>query len=522
MKYIGLSKAIFSILSICLLATLIVRLQFSPSIFRTKEWSNSIHHRILAATTNHIAEVSLKLPDNNTNKPATNYIAEVSLISPNQRDGNTKTASLSKAKPNNIHPATPDKQKYEIKENTKKGTLHNKLPSLVSTKSSSKIEDLGERGTGKILKCYNQSSCIQPKLLLQKVYNVYYCKHVGYGVRFYYLVREGLLLHPNIRLVSDPYVADIIVYLPVSMDWDKSECKNPLFRNKTMVLDEGDYPQLFDPPATKNKDNFILYFKRSYVRRHHGHFEGYMGYLHREEIFPMTYTIMEAYIRTTFNRHRDRPFDIVSTLRGGPGDPARDRAVKWVMEYGKSRELKKWVAGQVNHESRTVISGGYFKSMYEAKIIVTANPSGWEGDFRLMEAIATGSLIFVDYMYVPRPSPLIENKHIVYYQNNNKTDLFSKLDYYRNNPDIARIVAVMGYLHAMTHHRAANLIDYAFRTLHLKQLRQQHHLDKNDQFVSSTLQELEKHYQTTGYDTQEEARRHARVLEAKKVKKPKN
>ena len=49
--------------------------------------------------------------------------------------------------------------------------------------------------------------------------------------------------------------------------------------------------------------------------------------------------------------------------------------------------------------------------------------------------------------------------------NNNKTDVFEKLDFYRKNLEVARRVAVSGYLHAMKHHRAANLIDYVFRVL---------------------------------------------------------
>ena len=70
-----------------------------------------------------------------------------------------------------------------------------------------------------IVKCANQTRCIQPVLQLIKTYKVYFCKHLGYGVRFYYLVREGLLLHPNILLVDDPKDADYIVYLPVSSEW---------------------------------------------------------------------------------------------------------------------------------------------------------------------------------------------------------------------------------------------------------------------------------------------------------------
>ena len=49
----------------------------------------------------------------------------------------------------------------------------------------------------------------------------------------------------------------------------------------------------------------------------------------------------------------------------------------------------------------------------------------------------------------------------------------------------------------MTYHRAANLIDYAFSTLHLKQAR----LTKDPH-----VEDLEAYYQFTGYDMQKEAR----------------
>jgi hypothetical protein len=64
--------------------------------------------------------------------------------------------------------------------------------------------------------------------------------------------------------IDDPYQAEIIVYLPVSADWEKSECSNTAFKNKTIVLDEGDWPQLFEPPQpTGIHENWALYFKRS-------------------------------------------------------------------------------------------------------------------------------------------------------------------------------------------------------------------------------------------------------------------
>ena len=87
-----------------------------------------------------------------------------------------------------------------------------------------------------------------------------------------------------------------------------------------------------------------------------------------------------------------------------------------------------------------------------------------------MEAMASGALIFVDRMFVPRPHPLIDGRHVVYYDNNNKTELFEKLDRYRSDPGLMTTVAASGYLHSMRHHRAACLIDYILRTAHTLQL----------------------------------------------------
>jgi hypothetical protein len=153
-------------------------------------------------------------------------------------------------------------------------------------------------------------------------------------------------------------------------------------------------------------------------------------------------------------------------------DGARTRVSQWVEEYAQARGVKNVVGKPVNGASRPTISKDYFGSMHRAQIIVTANPSGWEGDFRLCESLASGALILVDQMYVPRPYPLVHDKHYVVYDNNNKTDLFEKLDAYRKDRAQARRVALNGYIHSMRFHRAANLVDYVFRTLHVKQLLQ--------------------------------------------------
>ena len=198
-----------------------------------------------------------------------------------------------------------------------------------------------------LIKCHNQSSCIMPELQLREKYKVYYCARTSYGVRFYYLVREGLLLHPNIQLVQNIDEADVIVYLPVSSPWEKSECGHEKYYSKLLVLDEGDGPHIFDPDNAPKQWN-ILYFKRSYVRRHDGKFNGYMGYLEaKPRVLPMTYIIAEAYIKPDFNTIKSRDYDIVCTLRGSKQDPTRMRVREWVEEYAKARGVQKYMAGQV-------------------------------------------------------------------------------------------------------------------------------------------------------------------------------
>lgn len=92
----------------------------------------------------------------------------------------------------------------------------------------------------------------------------------------------------------------------------------------------------------------------------------------------------------------------------------------------------------------------------------------WEGDFRLWEALSSGALVFVDPVMVPHPHPLEHGRHVVFFQQNNSSDLEAKLDHYRANPEEARRIALAGYLHVMTFHRTACSVDYILRTAEVK------------------------------------------------------
>ncbi len=122
----------------------------------------------------------------------------------------------------------------------------------------------GESEVLKLLTCTDQHDCIIPALQLQVKMNVYLCKRPkegGGGVRFFFLIKQGLLLHPNVNLITDLYnlnvssksrpytnqsssswsswswsnnsttatatVVDYFLYLPgSSIAWEQSEC-NP-------------------------------------------------------------------------------------------------------------------------------------------------------------------------------------------------------------------------------------------------------------------------------------------------------
>jgi hypothetical protein len=71
---------------------------------------------------------------------------------------------------------------------------------------------------------------------------------------------------------------------------------------------------------------------------------------------------------------------------------------------------------------------------------------------------------------VPHPHPLIDGRHVIFFDSTNQTDLWTKLDYYLTHPEERRTIAWRGYVHAMRHHRTANFIDYVLRTALTKEI----------------------------------------------------
>lgn len=277
---------------------------------------------------------------------------------------------------------------HETKAMRKHDSAHGKSIQHVEISSSGKKDhfsprpgsDISNENQAEILRCHDQANCIIPELQLEIKLKVYMCKHTAkHGVRFYYLVREGLSLHPNVEILTsfaDIDEADYILFLPGSSPWLKTECTSPHLSSRLIVLDEFDFHgPLFIPTVDKykarltNQSNLVqpytppidplhptatkpswyfMYFKRSYVSKRNGVL-GYYPHVFKHRVFPLTYSIAELYIPHEFNTHvMQRGIDVMCTLRGNKRMTTRQRVQDWVGEYVQVNNIENAVTAQVS------------------------------------------------------------------------------------------------------------------------------------------------------------------------------
>ena len=245
----------------------------------------------------------------------------------------------------------------------------------------------------------------------------------------------------------------------------------PVSANRMIFVDEADWASshahVMDDAAS-----YLAYFKRSWVDKRDAVPSKASNSRHSQSksYFPMPYALADEYVDS--DKLGDvvgaRPIDVVCTLRDNRG--GRGRTLKWLKEYARDKKLHDVRLGQLSSAGRTVIDTGYLSTMRRAKVVVTCNPTGWEGDFRLFEALSSGALVMVDRMGTPYHHPLLDGEHVVYYDHTNKTDLLDKLEHALKRPHWARKVGVKGYAHVLRHHRSVSWVDFFLRTAHARML----------------------------------------------------
>lgn len=322
---------------------------------------------------------------------------------------------------------------------------------------------------GSLEMCYEHEGetgrvCVSPELQFKTKSKVHWipADPSKPGWRFHLLVEDGFARHPAIEPLLTPDGADFVLYLPVSTRTPPAFIEHQKEARQLIVLDEGDGAGFF--PRVKESD-YLAYFKRSWVAKRDGAYTG-QGRRYSRHYYPLAYSIADSYFDAAKMGKVLRSIDILCSNRPHERQPTRSRIVSWIHSYLEKNPSTKGIAGDVNSGGRREINTVYFDSMRRAKIVVTCNPSHWEGDFRLMEALASGALIFVDEMYTPHPRPFVDGEHIIVYDNSDPEAFAAKLDYYLAHPEEASKIAAAGLRHALKCHRAVSRLDWILRSAH--------------------------------------------------------
>lgn len=264
----------------------------------------------------------------------------------------------------------------------------------------------------------------------------------GEPTRAYKMILQGLRNNPSVLLTEQPEDADYIFY------HYKSFNPNLAFDPKRVVfIDYADDPLLLFPVKC------LAYFKRSWVVNLGPH---RIPIVRPKNVFPISYAIMDEFI---ISDDLERDIDFGCYLREDQGIRTRLLEVAATVSAGR-RQI-----GPVSESSRDVFDCDYLSMLKRTKIVLTANPSQWEGDSRTWEALANGALVFLDRTYTPHRFPLVNKEHIIEYNRFDLGSLREQIEYYLAHPEEAASIAARGHAYAMQHHRTQHRIDDIFAAL---------------------------------------------------------
>ncbi len=202
-----------------------------------------------------------------------------------------------------------------------------------------------------------------------------------------------------------------------------------------------------------------LYFKRSVVDRRSNRFVRYP-----RKVIPISYCVRPEYMGRRFCFPGNRSIDVaVFFVPRQVPEKARNhnraRVARFVREEFGDCNIHVGIVGRVGPRGRNTFQRRYFELMTNSRIVVTCNPDRWEGDYRLFEALGSGSLVLVDRMLTPLAHPFVDGEHLVYYDNDNLERLADSIREYLGDEERRRETALRGYEHAMQYHTPANRID---------------------------------------------------------------
>jgi hypothetical protein len=258
-----------------------------------------------------------------------------------------------------------------------------------------------------------------------------------------WIIYDGLVNNPNVKITKDIDTCDYIFL--TFRDFSKVNKKE--FYKKLIIIDYRDDPkQILNVPCFK-------YFKRSVINKKYMKFVNY-----NREIIPISYCLKQDVLNFTNIFDYNRDIDICVFFQ--PGKKSyRSRLASFIKNHFKEYNIFVGICGNDGKVGRTTIQMDYYKKMFHSKIVITCNPDNWEGDYRTWEALSTGTLVFVDKMKTPIVNPLINKKHVVFYDRNDFFKLKNDILFYLNNLDLAKNISNEGYLYALKYHKPSDRIN---------------------------------------------------------------
>ena len=273
--------------------------------------------------------------------------------------------------------------------------------------------------------------------------------------REHLFIKQGLVNNPRVKLVHNAEESDFIFqfyYIARHREFYK-ETFPP---GKTVIIDYHDSPGFCMPIEC------IAYFKRSWTRsRNMGNYTARELTPHPPHFHPLPLAIMDEF---KVIGELERDVALSCTLRNKERRPNKDRAR--VLKLLEKMDIKGNVQiGQFNKGNMLRFNfpdmREYFRLLKRSRIVVTCNPSRWEGDHRTWEAFANGALVFVDRTLTPLKHPLVDGRHCIFYDLSDKglAELEEKIYWYLAHTDVASEIAKAGHEFTMKYHRTTNRID---------------------------------------------------------------
>ena len=270
--------------------------------------------------------------------------------------------------------------------------------------------------------------------------------------REYHLIEQGLRNNVRINMVDNEKDSDFVFLFYTSLN-RHPEYATKFDPKKTIFIDYHDKSDVVFDVKCK------AYFKRSWVEGGAGIKRSKKWPLH---YYPISFAIMDEFL---IDDEPERSFTLTCTIRPHVRHVNRPIVLNFIkrMKIDGVTQRGEFNTGSMNRFNDNEMKE-YFRLMKRSRLVVTCNPSRWEGDHRTWEAFASGALVFVDRMFVPMIHPLIHYVHCIIYDvtDYGLKELGKQIHYFVENRGHANAITKNGFEYAMKYHRSSNRIDDIF------------------------------------------------------------